>query len=68
MTGENFMRLNRNSDINRIKDKIIDLKHECGRLAHINTINEVGFDEEKYDKLCKQIKWQEYLLWGLTEK
>jgi hypothetical protein len=68
MTGENFMRINRNSDVRRLKDKIIDLKHECGNLAHINTINEVGFDEVKYEKLSKEIEWNEYLLWGLTEK
>lgn len=67
MTGENFMRIERGSDIKRLKEKIYSLKNKCGDLCNVNTINEKGFDEEEYSKLCKEIEWQEYLLWGLTK-
>lgn len=68
MVGENFKRLNRNTDINRLKDKITELKEQCGKLLNVNEIRDNGFDSEKYDRLSKQIEWNEYLLWGLTEK
>lgn len=32
MTGENFMRINRSSDIKVIKEKILSLQDECGKL------------------------------------
>lgn len=68
MTGENFMRINRNEPIKQLKNKIQSLKNECGKMCNINSINENGFNEEKYNMLCKKIEWNEYLLWGLTEK
>ncbi|MDD3414252.1 MAG: hypothetical protein PHY47_09650 [Lachnospiraceae bacterium] len=66
MTGENYRRFigNGNSRINEIKEKIQELKNECGKLLNVNEIDKNGFNEIKYDKLCKEIEWQEYLLWG----
>lgn len=39
MTGENFMRINRGSDIKVIKEKILSLQDECGKLyqEYMNT-------------------------------
>jgi hypothetical protein len=67
LTGENFKRVNGGAEIKAIKEKILKLKNEAGKLENINNIREYGFSEEKHDKLCKQIEWQEYLLWGLTK-
>jgi FtsZ-binding cell division protein ZapB len=64
MTGENFIRMGGRTDIKSIKEKILSLKEEAGKIER----NYDDFDEEAHDKLCKQIEWQEYLLWGLTEK
>lgn len=66
MTGENFKRINRNEPIKRLKDKIQLLKNKCGDMCNVNSINENGFDEDKYNAICKEIEWNEYLLWGLT--
>ncbi|MCX4257976.1 MAG: hypothetical protein OSJ54_13760 [Oscillospiraceae bacterium] len=64
MTGENFMRINRGSDIKVIKQKILSLQNECEKLYQ--ECMETGFfDETKHDSLSKEIEWQEYLLWGL---
>lgn len=68
MTGENFMRIDRGSDIKRIKENIVSLRNRCGELLNVNTINEKGFNEEEYYKLCRKIERQERLLWGWTEK
>ena len=64
MTGENFMRINRGSDIKEIKEKILSLQDECGKLYQ--ECRDTGFfDETKHDSLVREIEWQEYLLWGL---
>lgn len=64
MTGENFKRLNRGSDIKEIKEKILSLENECGKLY--NECRNTGiFDSAKHDKLSKEIEWQKYILWGL---
>lgn len=63
MTGENFMRLNRNSKKSELQEKIYTLKNECAELENINTIREQGFDSEKHDKLIKQIERLEYLIY-----
>lgn len=67
LTGENFKRHNWGGGIKSIKSKIQKLKDECHKIQNINNIREYGFDEERYSELTKQIKWQEYLLWGLTK-
>lgn len=59
------MRIERGSGIRELKEKIQLLRNKCGDLLNVNTINEIGFDEEKYNRLCKEIEWNEYLLWGL---
>ena len=64
MTGENLMRINRGSDIKVIKEKILSLQDECGKLYQ--ECRDTGFfDETKHDSLVREIEWQEYLLWGL---
>jgi hypothetical protein len=64
MTGENFKRIERGSDIKAIKEKILSLQNECEKLY--NECMESGvFDSAKHDSLSKEIEWQEYLLWGL---
>ncbi|WP_373220865.1 hypothetical protein [Mediterraneibacter gnavus] len=64
MTGENFKRIERGSDIKAIKEKIFSLQNECGKLY--DECRETGvFDSVKHDLLSKEIEWQEYLLWGL---
>lgn len=64
MTGEDFKRINRGSDIRNIRGRIRDLQNQCGELYQI--CRDTGeFDREKHDKLSKEIEWQEYLLWGL---
>lgn len=64
MTGENFKRLNRGTDIKTIKQKILDLRNQCDELYRI--CRDTGeFESEKHDRLSKEIEWQEYLLWGL---
>lgn len=68
MTGENFKRINRNEPIKQLKDRIQALKDKCGDMCNVNSINENGFDEERYNALSKEIEWNEYLLWGLTAK
>lgn len=67
MTGENFKRIERNSDIKAIKEKILSLQNECGKLYQ--ECMETGFfDSVKHDSLSKEIEWQEYLLWGLRNQ
>lgn len=52
MTGENFMRINRGSDIEVIKEKMLSLQNECGKLYQ--ECRETGFfDETKHDSLAK---------------
>lgn len=64
MTGENFKRINRGLDIKAIKEKILLLEDECGKLYQ--ECKETGFfNETKHDSLVKEIEWQKYLLWGL---
>ena len=64
MTGENFKRINRGSDIKAIKRKILSLRDECGKLYQER--KDTGyFDSTKHDSLVKEIEWQEYLLWGI---
>lgn len=63
MTGENFKRLNRNTQIKELKDKIYNLQHECGKLYREGR-NTGIFDSGKHEKLSKEIDWLEYLLWG----
>lgn len=49
--------------IKELKEKILALQEECGRLYR--QCRDTGnFDSDKHDKLCKQIEWHEYLLWG----
>lgn len=65
MTGENFLRLNRGTDIKRIKEKILKLRNEWADIYY----NQDGFDItkiSKLDEISKEIQWQENLLWGLT--
>ena len=58
------MRINRGSDIKLIKEKILSLQDECGKLYQ--ECRDTGFfDETKHDSLVREIEWQEYLLWGL---
>lgn len=70
MTGENYRRFigDGNTRIKEIKDKITKLRNKCGEILNVNNFNENGFDENQYDKLCKEIEWQEYLLWGEYNK
>lgn len=68
LTGENFIRCGGDKRIKELKEKIANLKNQCGEIENINNIRENGFDEVKHDKLSKKIEWLEYLLWGLTEK
>lgn len=68
MTDENLTKIDGDSDIKQIKEKIVLLRNKCSELLNVNTINEKGFDKEKYDKLCREIGLQERLLWGWTEK
>lgn len=64
MTGENFKRISRGTDMKNIKEKILELRNQCGELYQ--TCRDTGnFDSEKHDRLSKEIEWQEYLLWGL---
>ena len=64
MTGENFKRIERGTDTKAIKEKILSLQNECGKLY--DECMETGFfDSSKHDSLSKEIEWQEYLLWGL---
>ena len=54
MTGENFMRINRGSDIKVIKEKILSLQNECGKLYQ--ECMETGFfDETKHELSGKSI-------------
>lgn len=67
MIGENFKRIDRNSDIKAIKEKILSLQNECGKLYQ--ECRETGvFDSAKHDLLSREIEWQEYLLWGLRNQ
>ncbi len=66
MTGENFKRLNRNTQIKELKDQIYNLQNECGKL-HTEGRNTGNFNGDKYYELSKQIDWLEYLLWGARE-
>lgn len=64
MVGKNFKRINRGQDIKTIKEKILNLRKQCGELYQV--CRDTGkFDTEKHDRLSKEIEWQEYLLWGL---
>jgi len=64
LTGENFKRISRGTDMKNIKEKILELRNQCGELYQI--CRDTGnFDTEKHDRLSKEIEWQEYLLWGL---
>lgn len=67
MTGENFKRIDRGSDIKAIKEKILHLQNECGKLYQ--ECRETGvFDYTKHVLLSREIEWQEYLLWGLRNQ
>jgi len=63
MIGENFKRLNRNSDAKKLQDKIYELKYECGKI-YTECRNTGHFDHVKHDDLSKQIEKLEYHLWG----
>lgn len=66
MIGENFKRLNRNTNIKSLKGKIQNLKDQCGELYR-ECKNTGNFDSVKHDKLSKEIESLEYSLWGLTK-
>ena len=57
MTGENFKkRIERDSDIKAIKEKILSLQNEWGKLY--DECREMGFfDSAKHDSLSKEIEW-----------
>lgn len=66
MTGENFKRLNRNTQIKGLQEKIYNLQDECAK--EIKLVKETGNNlSEKFWELTKEIEWQEYLLWGAKE-
>lgn len=53
----------RRTQIADIKDKIYELKDQCGELYR--ECRDTGhFDAVKHDQLSKDIEWLEYLLWG----
>lgn len=66
MTGENFKRLNRNTQIKDLQKKIYELQDECGELMRISKETESNLDD-KYWILTKEIEWNKYLLWGATK-
>jgi len=55
--------LKRNTQISDLQSKIYDLQDQCGKLYRASRENG-DFDDEKYERLSKEIEWQEYLLWG----
>lgn len=63
MIGENFKRLNRNTQTKELQNKIYDLQNQCGNLMRISKNTESHLPE-KYYEILKEIEWNEYLLWG----
>ena len=64
MQGENDKRIVRGQDIKTIKEKILLLENECGKLYQ--ECKETGiFNSAKHDNLAKEIEWQKYILWGI---
>lgn len=64
-TGENFRRINCGSEINSQKEKIQKLKDERYTLYR-KAFNTDGGDykaEIKWEKICKEIDYEEYQLW-----
>lgn len=66
MIGENFKRLNRNTEVKGLQNNIYDLQNKCGELM-IVARNTGKALPEKFWELSKEIEWQEYLLWGAKE-